>query len=77
MTGSQHSRYGVEFTGSTSKTFPTMEKKCSDGLLLEQFYVIEYLKGFKIVLWSKKRAKLFHDDKLTVKGGRGFSSFLQ
>ena len=36
--------------GSTSKTFTTTEK-CTDELLLDQFYIFQCLKGFIIVVW--------------------------
>ena len=42
-------------------------KKCSDEILLDQFYIIEYLKGFIIAVWPKKCTKLSEDGKLTVK----------
>ena len=52
-------------------------KKCSDEILLDQFYIIEYLKGFVIAVWPKKCTKLSEDGKLTVKKGRVLSSFLK
>ena len=42
-------------------------KKCSDEILLDQFYIIEYLKGSVIAVWPKKCTKLSEDGKLTVK----------
>ena len=39
-------------------------KKCTDGTLLDQFYTLEFLKGF---IWPKNYCKLSKDDKLTVK----------
>ena len=35
--------------GSASKTFTAVEM-CSDKVLLDQFYIIEYLKGFTIAV---------------------------
>ena len=52
-------------------------KKCSDEILLDQFYIIEYLKGFIIAVWPKKRTKLSEDGKLTVKKGRALNSFFK
>ena len=42
-------------------------KKCLDEILLDQFYIIEYLKGFIIAVWPKKCTKLSEDGKLTLK----------
>ena len=42
-------------------------KKCLDEILLDQFYIIEYLKGFIIAVWPKKCTQLSEDGKLTVK----------
>ena len=39
--------------GLTSKTFPTMEK-CSDEIILDQFYIFQCLKGFVIAVWPKQ-----------------------
>ena len=50
-------------------------RKCSDEIKLDQFDMIEYLKGFITAVWPKKRAKLSEDGKLTVKKGRALSSF--
>ena len=52
-------------------------KKCSDEILLDQFYIIEYLKGFIIAVWPKKCTKLSEDGKLTVKKGLALSSFFK
>ena len=52
-------------------------KKCLDKLPLDQFYVIEYLKGFIVVVWPKKCTKLSEDGKLTVKKGLALSSFFK
>ena len=61
--------------GSASKTYTTMEK-CTEEILVELFYIIEYLKGLIIAVWPKKCAKLSKDGELTVKRGRAFISFL-
>ena len=53
-----------------------MEKKCSDEILLDQFYINEYLKVFIIAVWPKKCTKLSKGGKLKVKSGRTFGSFL-
>ena len=52
-------------------------KKCSDEILLDQFYIIEYLKGFIIAVWPKKCTKLSEDGKVKVKKGRALSSFFK
>ena len=54
-----------------------MEKKCSDLILLYQFYTDGYLKVFIIAVWPKKCAILSKGGKRTVKSGRAFSSFLK
>ena len=51
--------------------------KCTDKLLLDKFYMFECLKGFIIAVWLKNSPKLSKDGKLTVKKGRGLSSFLK
>ena len=55
-------------------------KKGSDEILLDKFYIVKNLKGFKLIVWLKKIAKLFKDGKLTVQRGRalrnGFFRFL-
>ena len=48
-------------------------KKRSEEILLDQFCIFEYLKGFSIAVWYKKCAKLSKDGKLTVKRGRALS----
>ena len=50
-------------------------KKCLYEILLDQFDIIEYLKGFIIAVWPKKCTKLSEDGKLTVKKGLALSSF--
>ena len=50
-------------------------KNCTDEILLDQFYIIEYLKGFIIAAWPKNCPKLSEDGKLTVKKGRALSTF--
>ena len=52
-------------------------KKCSDEILLDQYYINEYLKVFIIAVWPKMFAKLSEGGKLTVKSGRTFTSFLK
>ena len=52
-------------------------KKCSDEILLDQFYIIEYLKGFVIAVWPKKCTKLSEDGKLTVNKGLALTSFFK
>ena len=52
-------------------------KKCLDKILLDQFYIIEYSKGFIIAVWPKKCTKLSEDGKLTVKKGLALSSFFK
>ena len=52
-------------------------EKCSDEILQDQFYIIEYLKAFIIAAWPKKCTKLSEDGKLTVKKGRALSSFFK
>ena len=47
--------------------YTTMEKKCSDEILVDKFYIIEYLKRFITAVWLKKWAKLSEGCKLTVK----------
>ena len=42
-------------------------KKCTDEILLDQFYIFECLKGFVIAVWPKNCPKLSEDGKLTVK----------
>ena len=42
-------------------------KKCLDEILLDQFYIIEYLKRFIIAVWPKKCTKLSENGKITVK----------
>ena len=41
-------------------------KKCTDEILLDQFYIFECLKGFIIAVWPKNCLKLTKDGKLTV-----------
>ena len=53
-----------------------MGKSVQDEILLDQFYIIGYLKGFIIAVWSKKWDKSSKDGKLTVKTGQALSSFL-
>ena len=48
----------------------------SDEILLDHFYIVEYLKGFIIPVWPKKCFKLSKDGKLMVKRGHALS-FLQ
>ena len=45
------------------KNIPNSGKsvQSSDEILLDQFYIIEYLKGFIIAVWPKKCAKLSED----------------
>ena len=52
-------------------------KKCSDEILLDQFYINEHLKVFITAERPKKCVKLSKGDKLTIKSGRVFSSFLK
>ena len=59
------------------KNIPNNGKSGQDEILLDQVYIIDYLKGFIIAVWSKKCAKLSKDSKLTVKRGRAFSSLLK
>ena len=40
-------------------------KKCSDDILLDQFYINGYFKVFIIAVWPKKCAKLSKGGKLT------------
>ena len=54
-----------------------MGKKCSDEMLLYQFYINGHLKVFIIAVWPKKCAKLSKGVKLTVKTGGAVSSFLK
>ena len=44
-------------------------KKCSDEILLDQFYIFEYFKRFIIAMWPKHRPKLSKNGKLRVKRG--------
>ena len=48
-------------------------KKCTDELLLDQFYIFECLKGFIIAVWPKNCPKFSKGGKLTVKKGRARS----
>ena len=52
-------------------------KKCTDELLLDQFYIIECLKGFVIAVWPKNCRELSKDGKLTVTKGLAISAFHQ
>ena len=52
-------------------------KKCSDEILLGQFYINKHLKVFITAVWPNKCAKLSKGGKLTVKSGRAFSNFLK
>ena len=52
-------------------------KKYSDEILLDQFYIFEYLKGFIIVMWPKNCTKLSEDGKITVKRGQVLNSLLK
>ena len=52
-------------------------KKCTDEILLDQFYIFECLKGFVIAVWPKNCPKLSKDGKLTVTKGRALSTFLK
>ena len=52
------------------KSIPNHGKSVQDEILLDQFYIIEYSKGFKNTLWPEKCVKLSRDGKLTVKIGR-------
>ena len=42
-------------------------KKCTDEILLGQFYIFQCLKGFVIAVWLKNCPNLSKDGKLTVK----------
>ena len=42
-------------------------EKCTDEILLQLFYIIEYLKGLTIAVWPKKCAKLSKDGELMLK----------
>ena len=48
-----------------------------DEILIDQFYIIEYSKGFKNAVWPKKCVKLSKHGKLTVKRRRALNSFLK
>ena len=50
------------------------ERSVQDKILPDQFYKIEYSKGFKNTVWSKKCAELSKHGKLTVKRGRALGS---
>ena len=52
-------------------------KKYTDEILPGQFYIFECIKGFIIAVCPKNCPKLSKDGKLTVKKGRGLSSFLK
>ena len=52
-------------------------KKCSDEILLDQFYIFECLKGFITTVWTKNCPKFSKDGKLTVKKERALSSFFK
>ena len=52
-------------------------KKCTDELLLDQFYIFECLKGFIITVSLKSCPKLSKDGKLTVTKRRALSTFLK
>ena len=52
-------------------------KNCSDEILLDQFYIFEYLRAFIIAMRPKKYTKLSKDGKLTVKRRRALGSSLK
>ena len=52
-------------------------KKCSDEILLDQFYINDHLKVFITAVCPKKGAKLSKGGELTVKSGIAFSNFLK
>ena len=52
-------------------------KSVQDEILLDQFYIIDCLKGFKNAVWSKKCAKLSKHGKLSVKRERALGSSLK
>ena len=52
-------------------------KKYSDKILLDQFYISEYLKRFIMAMWPKKCAKLSKDGKFTVKRGCALDGLLK
>ena len=52
-------------------------KRVQYEILLDQFYIIEYSKGFKNAVWPGRCAKLSKHGKLTVKRGRALGSYLK
>ena len=52
-------------------------RKCTDDILLDQFYIFVCLKGFVITMWPKNCPKLSKDGKLTVKKERAHGSFVK
>ena len=67
----------VSFCWFGFKNIPNYGKSIPDEILLDQFYMIEYLKGFIIAVWIKYYAKSCKDGKLAVKTEEAFVSFLK
>lgn len=66
--------FNLQFSfGLAWKTFPATEK-VSNEISPDKFYIIEHIQGFKIVVRTKKWAKLSKDGKLTLKRGQALVS---
>ena len=59
------------------KSIPNHGKSVQDEILLDQFYIIKYSKGFKNAMWPEKCVKLSRHGKLTIKSGRALGSLLK